>query len=49
MSITLTVLEPSAIEGLVSTRVVIPNRRAMSATVLVPTCWASRAATVFTE
>ncbi len=49
MSITRTSDVPSTIEGCVLTVVVIPNRRAMSATVVKPTSCPSFAATVFSE
>ena len=49
MSIRRTEDEPSAIDGLVSTRVVMPKRCAMSATARVPTSWARRTATVLID
>ena len=49
MSISRTAEEPSAMLGLVSIRLVIPKRWAMSATARVPTSWARRTATVLIE
>ena len=49
MSISRTSEEPSTIEGKVDTGVVIPNRRAIEATVPKPTSLPSCAATVLTE
>ena len=49
MSMSRTSDVPSAMEGLVLIRLVIPKRCAMSATVRVPTSWASRTETVFSD